>query len=63
MKHVIHAQPQNNTAMQPIQPCLGRDEPRRRVELEAAAVIQIAGIALALHERLDLSMTCCAQVQ
>jgi hypothetical protein len=44
MKHVIHAQTRNNTVMQPIQPCLGRDEPRRRVELEAA-VIQIAGIA------------------
>jgi hypothetical protein len=45
MKHVIQSHIRDDKVLQPVEPCLGGDEPRRRDEVEAAAVIQIAGIA------------------
>jgi hypothetical protein len=45
MKHIIQSHIRNDQVLQPVEPCLGGDEPRRRDEVEAAAVIQIAGIA------------------
>jgi len=44
MKHVIQSRTWKTTLLQAVEACLGDDEPRRRDEVEAAAVIQIAGI-------------------
>jgi len=39
MKHVIQSQTWKTTLLQAVEACLGDDEPRRRDEVEAAALL------------------------